>query len=164
VRAAFTAAATLYGLVAILLAASLPAQVPVSFGTDLTAERWASRGQLMLLICVLGMLLVAVFAGLATQLPHAGTDLWHVGAVTLLFLTVEFALVYGQLGGSVAASSFAEAQSVQVDRLSPWAVGVLAAYLAYVLGWLAWVLTGRDQVRSGPRRAPLGSGTADSPV
>jgi hypothetical protein len=163
VRGAFTAAATLYGLVAILLAASLPAQVPVSFGTDLTADRWASRGQLMLLICVLGMLLVAVFAGLATQLPHDGTDLWHVGAVTLLFLTVEFALVYGHLGGSVA-SSFAEPQSVQVDRLSPWAVVVLVAYLAYVLGWLAWVLTGRDQVRSGPRRAPLDSGTADSPV
>ena len=102
-RGAFTAAATLYGLVAILLAASLPARVPVSVGTDLTADRTTSRGQLMLVVCVLGMLLVAVFAGLATQVTRASTDLWHVGAVTLLFLAAELALVYGRLGGSVAA-------------------------------------------------------------
>jgi protein-S-isoprenylcysteine O-methyltransferase Ste14 len=48
VRAAFVAAGVLYGFVAILLAASLPARVPVRFGTGLTADRWTSRGQLML--------------------------------------------------------------------------------------------------------------------
>jgi hypothetical protein len=159
VRAAFAAAATLYGLVAILLAASLPARVPVLVGTDLTADRSTSREQLMLVVCVLGMLLVAVFAGLATQVPRASTDLWHVGAVTLLFLTAELALVYGRLGGSVAAFADPGSPPGTAGRLDPWAVVLLAGYLAYVLGWLGWVLTGRS---SGSRRAAVPRGTADS--
>jgi hypothetical protein len=159
VRAAFAAAATLYGLVSILLAASLPARVPVLVGTDLTADRSTSRGQLMLVVCVLGMLLVAVFAGLATQVLRASTDLWHVGAVTLLFLTAELALVYGRLGGSVAAFADPGSPPGTADRLDPWAVVLLAGYLAYVLGWLGWVLTGRG---SGSRRAAVPRGTADS--
>jgi hypothetical protein len=162
VRTAFTTAATLYGLVAILLAASLPARVPVGVGTDLTADRTTSRGQLMLVVCVLGMLLVAVFAGLATQVTRASTDLWHVGAVTLLFLTAELALVYGRLGGAAAVVTGAEPAATQ--RLDPWTVVLLAGYLAYVLGWLAWVLTGRGRVRTGPRRAAVRTGTADSVV
>jgi len=162
VRAAFTAAATLYGFVAILLAASLPAAVPIRFGTVLTADRSTSRGQLMLTICVLGMLLVAAFAGVATQVRRASTDLWHIGAVTMLFLTVELALVYGGLGRAVAVSLFAAPPPGGAERLSPWAVVVLAGYLTYVLGWLTWVLAGRGQPHTGPRRAGLGSGTADS--
>jgi uncharacterized membrane protein YsdA (DUF1294 family) len=160
VRAAFAAAGVLYGLVAILLAASLPARVPIPFGTDLTAERWTSRSQLMLLICVLGMLLVGLFAGLATQVSRASADLWHIGAVTLLFLAVELALVYGGLGAYVASSSFPsqEAEPAGIGRLSPWTAVLLAGYLAYVFAWLAWLLTGHP----GPRQDAVRGSTADS--
>jgi hypothetical protein len=160
VRAAFVAAGVLYGFVAILLAASLPARVPVRFGTGLTADRWTSRGQLMLLICVLGMLLIGLFAGLATQVRRASADLWHIGAVTLLFLALELTHVYGDMGGHIAASSFAlpPDEVAALERLSPWAVVLLAGYLAYVFGWLGWVITGRR----GPRQDLATTGTADS--
>ena len=161
-RTAFAAAATLYGLVAILLAASLPARVPVSVGTALTADRTTSRGQLMLVVCVLGMVLVAVFSGLAAQVTRASTDLWHTGAVTLLFLTAELALVYGRFGGAVGFAPTPEPSPA--GRLDPWAVVLLAGYLIYVLGWLARVLTGRDRAPAGPRRPAVPRGTADSAV
>ena len=46
---------------------------------------------------------------------------------------------------------------------------LLTGYLTYVLGWLAWVLTGRGRVLTGPRRprcARYGrlGGVSSSPV
>jgi hypothetical protein len=163
VRPAFCGAAGLYAFVAILLAASLPAQVPLRFGTDLTADRWTTRGGLMLVICTLGALLMGLFTGLAALMTRLSAHLLQLGAVTLGFRAVELALVYGRLSGAVAAdfpSAEVAAAVPQADvRLSAWTVGLLLAYLAYLLGWLGWVVS---HARTGAPEDRASRGTADS--
>ena len=163
-RPGFVGAALLYASVVILLAASLPAQVPHHFGADLTADAWTTRGTFVLGMCALGILLVGLFAGLATQVDPVA----QLGAVTLLFLAVELALVYGGLTGAVAVtgdlpSTAAEvaATGQPVVRISRWAVVVLVGYLGYVLAW-ATRLAG--VARPGPRQDRTRRGTADSAV
>jgi hypothetical protein len=168
VRPAFVGAAVLYAFVAILLAATLPAQVPLRFDAHLTADRWATRGGLMLVICTLGALLVGLFAGLAALAGRLRAPLLQLGAVTLVFLAVELALGYGGLGGAVAVdypSAGVEAAAAQVAvRLPPWTIVLLVGYLAYVLGWLGWVVTRRPRARTGPAQHRASRGTADSSV
>ena len=160
-RSGFVGAALLYASVVILLAANLPARVPHHFGADLTADAWTTRGTFVLGMCALGILLVGLFAGLATQVAPVA----QLGAVTLLFLAVELALVYGGLTGALAgdlrAAAAEAAARPPVVRISRWAVAVLVGYLGYLLVW-ATRLAGVG--RPGPRQDRTRRGTADSAV
>ena len=163
-RPGFVGAALLYASVVILLAAGLPARVPYHFGADLAADAWTTRGTFVLGMCALGILLVGLFAGLATQVGRVAP----LGAVTLLFLAVELALVYGGLPGAVAvagdlpsAAAGAATTDQPVVRISPWAVVVLVGYLGYVLVWAARLV---GVTRPGPRQGRARRGTADSAV
>jgi hypothetical protein len=158
-RPGFVGAALLYGFVVILLAASLPARVPYQFGVDLTADAWTTRGTFVLGMCALGILLVGLFAGLATQVDA----LAQLGAVTLLFLAAELALVYGGLPGAVAVPGDFPSAAVdqQVVRITPWALVVLAGYLGYVLAWAGRLV---GVAPPGLRQDRARRGTADSAV
>jgi uncharacterized protein DUF1648 len=157
VRSGFVGAALLYASVVILLAANLPARVPHHFGADLTADAWTTRGTFVLGMCALGILLVGLFAGLATQVAPVA----QLGAVTLLFLAVELALVYGGLTGDLRPAAAEAAAGQPVVRISRWAVAVLVGYLGYLLAW-ATRLAGVG--RPGPRQDRTRRGTADSAV
>ena len=165
-RPVLAAASGLYALVAILLAAGLPAVVPVRFGTDLTATAWAGRGLFVLGVCLLGALVIGLATGLATRSPRLRDDLLRLGAVTLLFLAVELALVYGGFTGAIPAdptpaseTTFVRATQSTV-RISPWVLVLLAGHLAYVLSWVAGAV--RRGSRPGARQHRVSRGTADS--
>jgi hypothetical protein len=167
VRPVLAAASGLYALVVILLAAGLPAVVPVRFGVDLTATAWADRGVFVLGVCVLGALVIGLSSGLAARTPELRGELLRLGAVTLLFLAVELALVYGSFTGSLPAdyatpgSDAAFVQRAQsAVRTSPWAPVLVTCHLAYVLAWAARVLTRRGA--PGARQHGVSRGTADS--
>jgi hypothetical protein len=166
VRLAFGGAAVLYGLLAIVLAAGLPAEVPVRFDAHLTADRWGTRGVLMLLICAVGAMVIGAFAALAARATRLRAPLLQLGAVTLLFLVVELALVYGGLAGAVTGdfpSAGVEAAAARVPvRLSPVTAVVLGGYLVHLLGWFAWVVLRGPRPGVGADRAPVRRGTADS--
>ena len=167
-RLVFVGTAVLYGLLAILLAAGLPAEVPLRFDAHLTADRWCTRGVLMLLICGVGAVVIGVFAGLAARAGRLRAPLLQLGAVTLLFLVVELALVYGGLAGAVTGdfpSAGVEAAAARVPvHLSPGTVVVLAGYLVHLVGWFGWVVLRGPRPGAGPDRAPVRRGTADSTV
>jgi hypothetical protein len=151
----FAAACLLYAAVVAVLAATLPDQVPLHFGTDLQAERGSSRGELLLVATATGVLVAALFGGLArwshrmplhlVNVPHArhwkspehefelrrriATDVLTVGAGALLFLAGMFALV-----GRAAAGG---------TGLSGWALALLITFLAGMLAWAIWLATRR---------------------
>jgi hypothetical protein len=167
VRPVLAAASGLYALVVILLAAGLPAVVPVRFGTDLTATAWADRGLFVLGVCLLGALVIGLSTGLAAGTPLLRSELLRLGAVTLMFLAVELAVVYGSFTGALPADfptpesavGFVRDRQATV-RISPWALVLVAGHLAYVLGWVARALTRRRA--PGPRQHRVSRGTADS--
>jgi hypothetical protein len=161
---AFLAACLLYAAVLAVLVAVLPDRVPLHFGADLQADRAGSRAELLLAAAGAGVLLAALFAGLArwshrmplhaVNVPHAHhwktpeheaelrrrvrTDMLTVGAATLVFLAAMFALV----GRAAVAGT----------GLSGWAVVLLAAFLTAVLGWSVWLATHRYRPpATGPR-------------
>ena len=164
-RRVLAAASGLYALVANLLAAGLPAVVPVRFDTDLTGNAWAGRGTFMLGVCLLGALLIWLSTGLAAYSPQLRGDLLRLGAVTLVFLAVELAVVYGSFTGSLPAD-FATPQSDgaflqgATVRTSPWAPVLVACHLAYVLAWAAHALARLR--RPGARQHRVRASTADS--
>ncbi len=77
----FLLACLLYAAVLAVLAAFLPDQVPLHFGADLQADRAGSRAELLLAAAGTGVLLAALFGGLAwwtqrmplhaVNVPHA---------------------------------------------------------------------------------------------
>ncbi len=151
----FLVACLLHAAVVAVLAAVLPDQVPLHFGADLQADRAGSRTELLLAAAGTGVLLAALFGGLArwshrmplqsVNVPHAGhwktpehegelrrrvrTDLLTIGATTLVFLAAMFSLV-----GRAA---------VVGTGLSVWAVVLLGGFLTAVLGWCVWLTTHR---------------------
>ena len=174
------AAGALYGLLCLMLGTALPALVPLGWDADLLVTRLVPRGQFALLTTGIGAVVAAASAGGAalvrwyapTSTPRqavlrrlVAADLVHLGTVTLLFLSAELAVVYGQLGqadaisyASVEAALTASRVAVEApgSRLPVAALVVLGAYLAYLLAWGVWL---------GPRRyRPEAVRTADSPV
>ena len=155
VAGVFVAACLLYAAVVAVLTVTLPDRVPLHFGADLQADRGGSRGELLLVAVLTGVLLAALFGGLArwahrlpldvVDVPHAdhwkrpqhegelrrriATDALSVGAATLVFLAAMFALV----GRAAVAGT----------GLSGWAVVLLAAFLAGVSCWCVWLGTRR---------------------
>jgi len=167
VRPVLAAASGLYALVAILLAAGLPAVVPVEFGTDLTATAWADRGLFVLGVCLLGALVIGLSTGLPARTPELRSDLLRLGAVTLVLLAVELAVVYGGFTGALPADFPVPESEVtfvrdtqSTVRISPWAPVLVAGHLTYLLGWAARALT-RSR-GPGPRQHRITRGTADS--
>ena len=177
------AAGALYGLLCLMLGTALPALVPLGWDADLLVTRLVPRGQFALLTTGIGVAVAAATAGGAalvrwyapTSTPRQAVlrrlvaadlvHLVHLGTVTLLFLSAELAVVYGQLGqadaisyASVEAALTASRVAVEApgSRLPVAALVVLGAYLAYLLAWGVWL---------GPRRyRPEAVRTADSPV
>ncbi|MTK02649.1 DUF1648 domain-containing protein [Micromonospora sp. CP22] len=129
-----------------------PERVALHFGTDLRADSYSSRGTAILVAVVLGLCLVAMFVGLAAlvgripidllNVPHpsywkqpehvaelrrrSAEDIYHLGAVTMLFLV-------GVLVLAVQASTSAD------HRLSGAAPILLVGYLGYLIGWTIWL-------------------------
>jgi len=151
----FAAACAGYAAVLLVLAATLPERVPLHFGADLQVDRTGTRAELLVAAALAGVLIAVVFGGLARwahrlplhalNVPHPGywkapehevelrrrirTDLLTVGAATLVFLAVLFALV-----ASAAAAG---------TGLSGWALVLLVAFLAGLVLWAAWLGTRR---------------------
>jgi hypothetical protein len=155
VARAFVAACLLYAAVVAVLAVTLPDRVPLHFSADLQADRLGSRDQLLLGAVATGLLIAALFGGLArgshrlpldlVNVPHAwhwkrpqhvgelrrrvAADVLTAGTGTLVFLAAIFALV----GRAAVAGT----------GLSRWTVVLLAAFLIAVLGWCVWLGTRR---------------------
>ncbi|WP_299956146.1 hypothetical protein [uncultured Modestobacter sp.] len=177
------AAGALYALLCLMLGTALPELVPLGWDADLLVTHLARRDHLVLLAAGAGTAVAAVTGGAAALvLRYAPTatarqtvlrrmvsaDLAHLGAVTLLFLTAELAVVYGPLGGSEAASWTGQdtpsypsreaaltasraAAGATGSHLPTTAVVILIAYLAYLVVWAAWVVPRRyrrDAVRT----------------
>lgn len=179
---ALAAAGALYALLCLMLGTALPEYVPLGWDADLLVTHLVRRDHLVVLAAGAGAAVAAVTSGGAalalryapttarqTVLRHmVAADLVRLGAVTLLFLTAELAVVYGPLGGAEAASwTGADAPSypsleaaLTASRAAAGATGshlpttavvILIAYLAYLVVWGAWVLPRRyrrDAVRT----------------
>ena len=185
---ALVAAGALYGLLCLVLGTALPEVVPLGWDRDLLVTRLVRRDELVLLATSTGAAvgtvtgggaaLVRRYAPTATQRQAVlrrlvSADLVHLGAVTLVFLTVELAVVHGPLCGAEAASwtgadsasypsleaalaaSRAAAEATG-SRLPTTALVALAGYLGYLLVWGGWL--GSRRYRRELVR------TADSPV
>ena len=161
-RHAFTLATVLLAVVVAVAAVVLPERVPVHLGVGLTADRYGTRTEFLLVAGGTALGLAVLFPALtllvrrvplrALRVPYErywqaperrpelrrrlADDLWQLGAGTTLLLAGEFALV--------------TAAGVRgADELSPWAVVLLVAYLGGVVGWLAWLVTGRYRPPGG---------------
>jgi uncharacterized membrane protein len=152
----FRVSVALYAVAVTVAALVLPDRVPLHFGADLTADRTGSRAELVLGQAVLGVIVVAVFAGGAAlarraslewvNVPHPEywksaenepelrrrmrADLLHLGTVSMLVFAADSVLVTA----AVVAGE---------DRLPIAAVVLLIAYVGYVLGCCAWLATRR---------------------
>ncbi|MCZ2830152.1 DUF1648 domain-containing protein [Modestobacter sp. VKM Ac-2986] len=152
---AFRASCAVHAVVVAVLAGTVPDRVPLHFGADLQVDRTGSRTELLLAVGLAGLLLAAVFGGLAramggvrldlVNVPHerywktpehegelrrrVRTDVLVVGAAALFLLAGESALV------GVAA--------VSGRGLSVWSVVLLVGFLAGLAGWATWLATRR---------------------
>ncbi|WP_431943801.1 DUF1648 domain-containing protein [Micromonospora marina] len=155
-RRAFAAAAGIYAVVVVCCALFWPERVPLHFGFGLDADSYGSKWAGVALATAIGCSMIALFAGCAwiagrinldlVDVRHAdfwkapeneqrlrrmlADDMYQVGAATLVLLA-------GVLG------FVTEAAVTGRDELSWWAVVLLAGYLAYIVAWTGWLLTGR---------------------
>lgn len=158
------AAGVLYALVCAVLGGSLPESVPVLFDRHLVASRFIGREEFLLLTAAVGAVVAALTAGAVGLVrwyaPTATTrqaelrrmvaaDLVQLGSATLVFLSLELALAYGQTQRDDEVSV---AVSTVPVRLPTAALVVLAAHLVWLLWWVGWRLPRRYR-RPAPRTA-----------
>ena len=167
----FAGACTVYAVVVVALAGTLPDRVPLHFGADLQADRSGDRAELLLVATATGLLLTALFGGFArlghrvplhlVNVPHAEfwkapahadelrrrirTDVLVIGSASLLLVAAELALV------GVAARAG--------TGLSGWSVVLLVAFFVGAVGWAGWL--GTRRYRPPERGTPGWRSTAD---
>ncbi|WP_181407589.1 DUF1648 domain-containing protein [Nocardioides sambongensis] len=146
-RAVFIGSCLAYAAAWVLACVRLPDRVPLHFGGGGDVDRWGGRTEALVTFAVLGLAMIALFAGLAAvrvptsmlNVPHkewwtATTereermrtmmreDGLRLGAATLLLLTAVLLL-------TVRAAGLAE------PRLDGWFAVALGLYLAYLAGF-----------------------------
>ena len=158
-RRSFAAAVAAYAVVLGLMAARLPDRVPVHFGGDGAADAFASRGEAVAFLAVLGVAMAAVMGGLALWAPRidlalvnlprpdkawwaatpereaelrrrVAVDAWGLGAATFALL-VAVELATWRAAGQAEPS------------LGPAFFVAVAAFVAGILAWSVWALRSR---------------------
>ncbi|MGY2064605.1 DUF1648 domain-containing protein [Blastococcus sp. SYSU DS0619] len=158
-RTWFAASTVLYAAVWAWSWSRLPERVPIHFGAGGEPDDWTSRTAALWFTALLGLGMVAVFAGSVWLVRRAGpglinvpnpqywkrpenlgrlrglivADLWLFGAWTMLLLTAVDWLV-------VRAATAAD------PALGPWPLVLVGGYLVVVLGRVMWSYTRRYAV------------------
>ena len=141
---------------------ALPDRVPMHFDIAGEVDRWASRGELLVAMGLVGVLMAALFGGVAAgvdripfsmiNVPHKAwwsatperqavvrsrmrTDMHVIGGLTLLLLTVILLL-------TVRAARLVE------PRLDAWFWVALAVYLTVIAAFTAYAVVVRYRKES----------------
>ncbi|MGY2002034.1 DUF1648 domain-containing protein [Blastococcus sp. SYSU DS1024] len=162
-RSWFATAAALYAAVWVWSWTRLPERVPVHFGAAGDPDAWADRPTALVATALLGLGVVAVFAGAVRlvrrtrpeliDVPNGeywkrpenvgrlrgliAADLWSLGAWTLLLLcAIDWLIV--------------RAATADDPSLGPWPLVLVGGYLLGVAARLVWMFTRRYAVPPEP--------------